>query len=437
MSAINPIQNIPSQIEVPASTCGEKITALGTALVSLAKAVAKVALGSIYFLGYLLSLGCWQTGKKLGLEQFHKVFHRETPPQELPPPVAGPSETAAPKVELSGDSAEETKEIKIERPKTVPEFLVRLGEKLVKKSVEDRLQKHSNRAQGLEEGQELEPDVGSFKYLPAPPDFEGESSTVKVSDYEVGVCSFQGYHRPSMEDEHLATSFDLDVLGKTYPVELFGIFDGHGGKGAATYVKENLTKELSKTLHESCSDGLTDEAVWKGLKTTFFKLADKFEEETSGTTATVAMILDQKLWAANVGDSRTILDNGTQLSEDAKPHDPYYKKNIEKLGGYVHVWDFENVARLNGRLAVARAIGDRSTGAGVNPHPKITMRPLPKKSHLILACDGVYDVSSTKQIAEAVQTHEDQTAEELARGIVHSAYTAGSTDNISALVVKL
>ncbi|OGN58689.1 MAG: hypothetical protein A3C42_01330 [Chlamydiae bacterium RIFCSPHIGHO2_02_FULL_45_9] len=55
----------------------------------------------------------------------------------------------------------------------------------------------------------------------------------------------------------------------------------------------------------------------------------EFNEPQSGTTATVAMILDGKLWTANVGDSRTILDNGIQLSEDAKPTDTHYRKGIE------------------------------------------------------------------------------------------------------------
>lgn len=41
--------------------------------------------------------------------------------------------------------------------------------------------------------------------------------------------------------------------------------------------------------------------------------------ETQFHSITVAMILDGKLWTANVGDSKTILDIGIQLSEGDNP----------------------------------------------------------------------------------------------------------------------
>ena len=77
---------------------------------------------------------------------------------------------------------------------------------------------------------------------------------------------------------------------------------------------------------------------------------------------------------------------------------------------------------------------------GINPRPKITMCPLseiPKESHLILACDGIYHVSSTRQVAAAVKSHKNCSVAELAKNIVYSAYKAGSKDNLTALVVKL
>ena len=44
------------------------------------------------------------------------------------------------------------------------------------------------------------------------------------------------------------------------------------------------------------------------------------------------MILDGNLWTANVGDSRTVLDNdgiAVQLTEDAKPEEPRYTKRLK------------------------------------------------------------------------------------------------------------
>ena len=301
---------------------------------------------------------------------------------------------------------------------------VRVGAELIA----DKLDRQFARTQ-----KQAEEEVdGPFQFLAAPRDFPGEAHTEKVGGYDVGVCHFIG-RRPSMEDEHLATTFNLNVMGKVYPVQLFGVFDGHGGREAAIHVRENLEQVFQQTLEEFCSKGLTDEAIWNALKIACVKLKIGFDQRHAGTTATIAMILDGKLWSANVGDSRTILDNGIQLSEDAKPDDPNYKNGIENRGGQVIG------SRVNGILGVARAIGDHSVGA-VSSRPKVTVYPMakiPKGTRLILGCDGIYDVGSTRQVAAGARAHHRQSVAELARNIVYSAYKARSGDNLSATVVTL
>lgn len=277
---------------------------------------------------------------------------------------------------------------------------------------------------------------------------DGTSPTVErhnVFGRDVGVCHFIG-RRKEMEDEHVATSFDLNVGGEVYPVSLFGVFDGHGGGQASAYVRENLQKKLVEMLTRFCPNELTNEGIWNALKLTFVGLNKDLAHPRAGTTATVSMILDGKVWTANVGDSRTILDDATQLSEDAKPNDPRYRQGIEDRGGQVY-HRFGHVPRINSILAVARAIGDHgirglndSSLQPVSARPKITMIPLSEiepGTHLILACDGIYDVASTRQVAGGVKGDKDGSNIQLAQNIVHSAFIAGSTDNLSALVVKL
>jgi protein phosphatase 1L len=189
---------------------------------------------------------------------------------------------------------------------------------------------------------------------------------------------------------------------------------------------------------------LTDQGIWNALKLTFVHLSDRFKklDPNSGTTATVVLMLDGTLWTANVGDSRTILvdsSSGTaQLSEDAKPSDPRYQKGIEKRGGVI---DFNQIPpRINGSLAVARAIGDANVGPGVSSRPKITkmlLSQIHSGSHLVLTCDGIYDVASTRQVGRAVRVQGalKKNPLSIARDLVFSAYRAGSEDNLSALVV--
>lgn len=310
-----------------------------------------------------------------------------------------------------------------------------------KRVIADKLQKELNCAKK----QAIKEPNKAFKYLSAPVDFKLAHFNRVQAHIETGICYYQG-RRKSMEDEDLITFFELIVKHKNYPVALFGVFDGHGGSGASRYVKLHLKEQLQETLTEFCFDRLTDEAIWNTLKIAFVKLHKGFAQwknehylshTSEGTTATVAMILNEKLWIANTGDSRAILDNGCQLSEDAKPENPRYKRGIESRDG--KVLTIGGIARVNGSLSLARALGDHNV-KGINPRPKITMCPLseiPEKSCLIIACDGIYDVSSTRQVAAAIRAHKDCSAAQLAKNIVYSAYKAGSKDNLSALVVKL
>jgi serine/threonine protein phosphatase PrpC len=283
-----------------------------------------------------------------------------------------------------------------------------------------------------------------FEYRAAPTDWDMHQEL--VGGYSVGISHALG-RRPTMEDEHLATSFNLTIAGRNYPIQLFGIFDGHSGREAAQYVRDHLKVKLQEALIEFNAQGLSDAGIWKALKMTSVRLNRDFKNDHrdphsySGTTATIALILDQKLWTANVGDARTVLDNyGTsvRLTEDAKPSDPRYRQGIEKRGGCVE--EVRGVARINRRLAVARAIGDHHLNGAVSARPKVTVKPLSEirpGSHLILCCDGVYDVASTRDVVRAAYENRVLSAGNLARNIVYSAYQSGSEDNLSAMVIKI
>jgi serine/threonine protein phosphatase PrpC len=286
--------------------------------------------------------------------------------------------------------------------------------------------------------------VKSFQYQNAPSNWDMYEG--KVGNYQVGVSHAQG-RRPSMEDEHLATSFNLTIGGKNYPIQLFGIFDGHGGGEASKFVRDHLKVELEKSLKEFNPNGLSEKGIWQALKVTMVYLDSEFHAQNptvaqrAGTTATVAMVLDGKIWTANVGDSRTVLDNNgspIQLSEDAKPNATRYRRTIEKLGGKV-VFNGKEAPRINGDLAVARAIGDHRLH-GVSPRPKITVKPLSEiqqGSHLILACDGIYEVACTQDVVRSVHENRNSSVGTLARNITYSAYNSGSQDNLSAMVIKI
>lgn len=82
---------------------------------------------------------------------------------------------------------------------------------------------------------------------------------------------------------------------------------------------------------------------------------ESLRDVMAGSTAVAVLIRDGKLYCANAGDSRAIgFANGKVevLSIDHKPNNETELKRISEAGGFV---EFN---RVNGNLALSRAVGD-------------------------------------------------------------------------------
>src|SRR5262249_20213878 len=119
-----------------------------------------------------------------------------------------------------------------------------------------------------------------------------------------------------------------------------------------------------------------------------------------------ALISPAKLYVAHVGDSRAALISKTDaiyLTEDHKPNLPKEKKRIENAGYVVRD------KRVDGKLAVSRAIGDSDFKQHIGSSPEeLAVIAIPDISehgrspdweYLVLACDGLWDVLEPKGVA--------------------------------------
>jgi len=163
--------------------------------------------------------------------------------------------------------------------------------------------------------------------------------------------------RPTLEDRICAQ--EISVKGSKRAC-FFGVYDGHGGQAASTFIEKKLHKEVEKDLAGAFKSGpASDDAIHASLTSTF-TAADaelcKTAEGDAGSTASTLLLIDNKCYAANVGDSRVVLCRGGKavpLTKDQKPSDPEEKKRIKAAGGFVMN------GRVLGTLAVSRAFGDR------------------------------------------------------------------------------
>lgn len=271
---------------------------------------------------------------------------------------------------------------------------------------------------------------------------------------EVGVAYTQGDYRKSMEDAYLIKTIKITVNDQTVLFPLLGIFDGHAGKECSEFFKKHLCNHLTAKLSEKIDKNhlnFTDLDIFNVLKLSFVELSREFREtlpsdnaKNVGSTATIALFIDQDVWVANAGDSRAILsipEKTIALSEDANPTSRKYLKSIWKRGQIVFR-DLIGTARVGGHLNMATAVGHDEELSGLDPRPKIIKFSLSqlgiKNPYLIIASDGLWNVGSSNQIAQTVQDlAPNKTSTEIAFELVKNAFQLGSQDNISVIVTKL
>ncbi|CAI7646616.1 unnamed protein product [Penicillium pancosmium] len=145
-------------------------------------------------------------------------------------------------------------------------------------------------------------------------------------------------------------------------------------------------------------------------------------------------IRQRVLYTANVGDARIVLcRNGKalRLSYDHKGSDENEGKRITNAGGLI----LNN--RVNGVLAVTRALGDTYLKDLVTGHPYTTETVIQPDADefIILACDGLWDVCSDQEAVDLIRNVQD--AQHASKILVDHALARFSTDNLSCMVIRL
>ncbi|KAK9313795.1 phosphatase 2C-like domain-containing protein [Lipomyces starkeyi] len=228
-----------------------------------------------------------------------------------------------------------------------------------------------------------------------------------------GASSMQGW-RISMEDAH-ATVLDLKredgkPTADNKKVSFFGVYDGHGGSKAAIFAGQRLHYIVAR--QSAFEKGDYEQALKDGfLSTDRAILQDPtFGSDPSGCTATTILITDNRIYCANAGDSRTVLGVKGQakpLSYDHKPQNEGEKARIQAAGGFI------DGGRVNGNLALSRAIGDFDFKKSPDLPPEeqvVTAFPDviehesgPDDEFIVLACDGIWDCLSSQAVVEFVR----------------------------------
>ena len=283
--------------------------------------------------------------------------------------------------------------------------------------------------------------------------------------------SSMGNIRDYNEDTITATKIILEGQNDKNTF-FFAIYDGHGGNGCSLYLKEKLHHYIKNFSKDSIKEAINT------VEQKFLKeeaLDEKGElKDPSGSCGIMALIHQNKLIIANVGDSRLILYKKSSLffsTEDHKPGSPSEKSRIEAAGGTIYQTpsliplhqngkEIETPWRvLPGRLSVSRTFGDieaKNENLGgmknvVVALPDITEIELDNDfNFIVLGCDGIFDVLSNEEILECVKivikekeikdlnnVNISELCGYIADMIIKSSLAKDSYDNVSCIVVAI
>ncbi|OMJ92495.1 hypothetical protein SteCoe_4733 [Stentor coeruleus] len=240
----------------------------------------------------------------------------------------------------------------------------------------------------------------------------------------------------------------------------FGIYDGHGGKMCANFLKEKLHKFIFENENFPYRP---KEAIFRG----FLKADEEFlknaeiKRDRSGSCAVVVMVLGDKCYVANTGDSRAVVSshNGAKihrLTTDHKPSDSNEYNRIIMAGGSIKSQNYpitnsqmirieENCSRVEpGNLAVSRAFGDSNVKNTkiIIPDPEIrSFRLTEEFDFIVMASDGIFDKISDRDVVDVVwKSFKKQNSIEgkmtaAVEDIMRTAFFRQTQDNVSVILI--
>jgi len=253
--------------------------------------------------------------------------------------------------------------------------------------------------------------------------------------------------RNQNEDKHVIF---LNINGENsekQSINLYGIFDGHGGKYVSKLISEVLPEKFISKQLEYPLTGKTINRIYKNINE---ELITKHKKECTNCGSTGLITIEYKhnnnkfIDILNTGDSRCVIctDNIANVkTKDHKPNFPEERERIKSLGGEVYYDGYD--WRIKD-LSVSRAFGDLDAAPFVINKPDIYRHKIRKNDKfMVIACDGLWDVLDNQEVVNMIlsECYDINTGKKLnvkkniAKQLAELALQKGSTDNITVLVV--
>ena len=259
------------------------------------------------------------------------------------------------------------------------------------------------------------------------------------------IISKKGIRDQNEDNDTIIINLDNKDQTK-HKINMYGIYDGHGGKFVSKYLSQNLPEYFTNKSTEYPLSG-------RYIRNSFINLQKKLEKDHPnesdfcGSTCLVAIEYKHEkkryLDIMNVGDSRCVISKkniAQVITKDHKPNWPDEKKRIQQLGGEIY---YDGVDWRIGALSVSRAFGDLDSKPFISVKPDIFRYKISNKDQfMVIACDGLWDVIDNQEAVNYVisqcydlEYNRINKKINISRMLADLALQKGSTDNVTVITI--
>ena len=336
-----------------------------------------------------------------------------------------------------------------------------------------------------------------YDYYESPKYSNKQIGPLKSFSYNTYQGLFKDYNEDKIRISSLIKKPNSSKINNWPKISYFSIFDGHGGEECSEFLKNNYLEYLIENKNFPFDIKLSMIETFQKIEESFFKLKCKNtleESDKSGSCALVSIIFDNKIYIANLGDSRAIMsvNGGNKIKQITVDHKPDNIKEFEraiKNGSKIYLDDNDDPFRDPSKLyfikdknelekqkeikqksiedkifrvypsdlAVMRTIGDikaKKKEYGGNPGTIINKPDIfvcdinSNDDFIIMGCDGIFDDLSNQEIINAAwmvfknrgkdknyNIHE--LSQEACDLIIKYALEKQTTDNLSCIIIGL
>jgi len=240
-----------------------------------------------------------------------------------------------------------------------------------------------------------------------------------------------GSVRKNNEDAYVCINYTGENCWGKQNFGLFIVSDGMGGveegevasAKAISIVTEYIISKINTQLIPGFISILLKEALTKANEEIYNYSTQVLSRKGMGATITVALIIQNKLFIAHLGDSRAYIIREDKIEQITEDHSLLGK--LLQLG-YIKQEEAKNFPQKN---IIYRALG-------VSPKIDVDVSThiLKPSDYLLLCTDGLWDYFTPQKLKDAIRA--DTAIGKTVKFLVTEANKSGGKDNITLILIK-